>query len=312
MEQVIETGSKNIDSKSTSCGSTTIYIDTQCPCVGHWPGQNCSCYQKPTTSRYSIDTPCPDGSNTETETFIASPSLGGGGVHGTSESTTYTGLSGLDGDLAEISEILGYILDLSSREVSWLSQNQDSSNLIYSFLTDNQNSTSSKNFAKEAIIAMMSGANIDFENKYNLDLIQFETFQEFSETINNESLASSTVTSFQDNIVNSIAEFTINRSPLTPCKLDVVISSIYNTQENCYDFDNINTSLSGFTAPYNFKQSKGVSAVVDGDNIFISFSGTLTTGLNIEGYGLFYSETIIIEIKINRFNGEFETAKIIR
>ena len=184
--------------------------------------------------------------------------------------------------------------------------------IILSKLIKLNNSTAAYYFAMETIVAMMSGAEVDFENEYNLDLIQFESIQEFLENIDSESLASSTLIDLQDNIVNSIAEFTINRSPLTPCKLDVIISSNYNSQEDCYDFDNVNTSLSGFTTPYNFEQSSEVNSVIDGDYIFISLSGTLTTGLNIQGYGLFYSETIIIEIRINRFNGEFDTAKIIR
>lgn len=189
MEQVLETESKNLDSKSTSCGSTTIYIDTQCPCVGHWPGQSCSCYQRPTTARYSIDTPCPDGSNTETETFITSPSLGGGGVHGTSKSTSFTGLTGLDGELAKTSEILGYILDLSSKEVSWLSRNQYSANLIDSFLTENQNSFSSKTFAIEVIKAHTLYSfeinNFDF---YTKAFEYYEGNSEFDDRAFNEAL----------------------------------------------------------------------------------------------------------------------------
>ncbi|MBZ9777365.1 hypothetical protein LB452_00385 [Psychroflexus sp. CAK8W] len=235
-----------------------------------------------------------------------------------------TGITGDDGCITTVDEIergnllisIGDRLSISER--NWVNNQAP----LYKITQINQfidelswrDRNEGKDFAVEVVKVSIENpeVEVDFENEYNLNLIQFESIQEFLENIDSESLASSTLIDLQDNIVNSIAEFTINRSPLTPCKLDVIISSNYNSHEDCYDFDNVNTSLSGFTTPYNFEQSSEVNSVIDGDYIFISLSGTLTTGLNIQGYGLFYSETIIIEIRINRFNGEFDTAKIIR
>ena len=302
----------NLDSKSN--GGCMLVAQTWCSWGGepHVAGHNCFMADDGRTYiAYVVDANCNEtGRNPRT--------IGGGNIADNTPNPIITSPLDSDGNpvefpnstpVNEINEILGN--SLSEDQLFWLYDHSKQADQIKLFL-DNNNSTAAYYFAMETIVAMMSGAEVDFENEYNLDLIQFESIQEFLENIDSESLASSTLIDLQDNIVNSIAEFTINRSPLTPCKLDVIISSNYNSQEDCYDFDNVNTSLSGFTTPYNFEQSSEVNSVIDGDYIFISLSGTLTTGLNIQGYGLFYSETIIIEIRINRFNGEFDTAKIIR
>jgi len=72
----------------SGCGSVYVWVDTKCSCLGHWPGEPCTCGQNGNTGtpansvRYTFDYPCPDEGADYSEGPIG-PRGGGGGAVGT-------------------------------------------------------------------------------------------------------------------------------------------------------------------------------------------------------------------------------------
>lgn len=64
------------------CNYVTVTTETQCGCVGHWPGQSCSCSQGPTSSTQTYLVCRDDEGGTSGDTWTNTSSESGGGGSG--------------------------------------------------------------------------------------------------------------------------------------------------------------------------------------------------------------------------------------
>ena len=242
-KSIDEKSSKNtLNSKSAgSCGSIYIYIDTSCPCAGHWPGQECNCYQKPTSTRYTLDLPC-EG-EVPTEGSIG-PTGGGGGYPsdntGPGGGDSATVLTGSEDTEVNTAEALNIMLELNMHQSDWLSNNIDFSNLLYSFVLTNKYSNEAKAFAKSAIgvlsLPMIISTNqMDYVTQIlrltnHLKLfgnVEDEIYADYIESLIPEfnSMTINEVREIYNQVKNTCNELTIKyaKAIITPIVTDLII-----------------------------------------------------------------------------------------
>lgn len=58
------------------------------------------------------------------------------------------------------------MLQLNSQQSDWLSRNSDFTDIVYTFIVTQQFTTEAGAFAKEAVLAVMQGGEVDFEEAY--------------------------------------------------------------------------------------------------------------------------------------------------
>lgn len=146
---------------SVGCSTTTIITETSCSCAGHWPGQNCTCSQQPTTQLTQFEV-C-EGNPTEGP--IGGGGHGGAGGGGVSPGgdESLTPITGADGHEVNVISILTNILQLNSEQSDWLTFNSDFADLVYTFIVSEFHSSEAISFSKEAVLASKNGADADFE-----------------------------------------------------------------------------------------------------------------------------------------------------
>lgn len=197
----------------------------------------------------------------------------------------------------------------------WNSISSQQKDAIKDFLFQNGYSDNAINFALELLEIMEGnlGLNISLFNTNDLDFIVFDNFEDFYNSFDRDQIfINDNFVEIQNNTLITHTSFVINQTFISPCVLNVLGSLSFDDDESCYSLDSIDTSLSGFTTMYEFQQSENVNHYVDGDYINVYFIGTLTTGIKINGYGIFFNETLIFDIKINRLTGSMQFADLTR
>ena len=119
--QEIAANNSNSNNSTTNrtgdCGSYYVYVDTKCPCAGHWPGQACSCADQPSSVRYTFDYPCPDEGVDYSEGPIGPRGGGGGGPAAPTPDDTVTsptGISNSDGSSSELTDLISDLNNIRS------------------------------------------------------------------------------------------------------------------------------------------------------------------------------------------------------
>lgn len=183
--RVLDGDSKTFSQDKSGCTYVTATTYTQCTCVGHWPGEYCTCANKPNVSVTTIPI-C--GGMTEVYSDGASSGGGGGGGSGTGGELPTTGLTGVGGDDSAINtaQALISMLNLNSIESEWITNNNvsqgiDMSDLLYSYIKWDQFSDRSLIAVKKALIALIDDPYLPWdlvENWYlNLQDIVDTDFQ---------------------------------------------------------------------------------------------------------------------------------------
>jgi hypothetical protein len=163
----IEDGNyQSYNKTSGGCTYVTAATYSQCTCVGHWPGESCTCPNQPNISMTTIPI-C----STITEVITDGTSGGTGGGDGTgSDDYPTTGLTGVDGDDSNINtaQALISMLDLNSLQSEWISNNNvsddiDMSDILYSYVSSNDFSGKSLIAVKKALVALMNNPYLSWD-----------------------------------------------------------------------------------------------------------------------------------------------------
>lgn len=158
-------------SSGSDCTTINIYIETACPCAGHWPGQSCTCSTGPSSELYPI-TSCSSGGGGSGSTDDGSGTGGGGSSTDPGDGDgSHTSLINPDGTNASL-QALTNLISLSANEVQWLTDNDSNNRLtnsILAFIHDNDYSNEAKQFGKQAVQTWMNQGEVDFEEQIIID-----------------------------------------------------------------------------------------------------------------------------------------------
>lgn len=75
---------------SPDCEDVEIFVETSCPCEGHWPGESCQCQTQPDTDRYVVSVCNGGGTGDFSDGYSGTDSSGGGGSSSDSSTTVIT------------------------------------------------------------------------------------------------------------------------------------------------------------------------------------------------------------------------------
>ncbi|MGW1455225.1 T6SS effector amidase Tae4 family protein [Salegentibacter agarivorans] len=195
---------KNSSQTKSGCSyvSATTYV--QCTCVGHWPGESCSCDNQP---RMFITTIPICGVITEvySDGGYGGGAYGGGDGSGSDEEDPTTGLTGVGGDDSSVNtaQALTSMLNLNSEESDWLSNNNvsediDMSDILYSYVKSNTFSSRSLIAVKKALLALKDNPTIpwdlvenwflNLQDEIDGELLNTNTSLYYSEQLTQQSL----------------------------------------------------------------------------------------------------------------------------
>ncbi len=150
----------NIANRS-GCGSYYVIVETQCPCVGHWPGQSCECGTQPSTTWYTFDYPCDDGGG-YTEGPIGPRGGGGGGGTPTNDDSVTAPIIPTDSDGNSVAPLflinaLGGNSALSTEQIIWINDpnNADKISILLNYMSENGMTNTNSNFISDVIEALI-------------------------------------------------------------------------------------------------------------------------------------------------------------
>lgn len=146
--------------QNEECDTIEIFVETSCPCAGHWPGENCQCQTQPDTERYVFEV-CSgggDGDFNDGGTYYSDGGNSGGGGGGSYSATVVP-----DEELETLEKIFLSLLNTTER--NFYLNNTVVKEKIRAYLAINDYSEISKNFAKEAIDALVNNGEIDLDKR---------------------------------------------------------------------------------------------------------------------------------------------------
>ena len=279
VQEITTNKSNSFNNKSGDCGSYYVYVDTQCSCAGHWPGQACSCSDQPSSVRYTFDYPCPDEGSGYTEAPIG-PRNGGGGTAAPTPDDTVTsptGISNSDGSNSELTDLINDLNGIKSEGDSFV---------IDYTLTDDE----------------------------TLGFDSVDEVEDFFENLLSSSFATST---YEDELGS--LRLDTHSMPLSSFPEATLLASIKvivpdgNNDLECLEIINATTEVEGNVTFFEWIQlsetdpndPNGPTVIVDeeSDSIKILIEGKLKVGLNIGGYPIRYIKLLTVVITYDYSTG---------
>jgi len=264
--------------RSGSCGSYYVYVDTQCPCIGHWPGQSCSCTTQPSSVRYTFDYPCTDEDDGYSEGPIGPRGGGGGGGSLPSPSDTVTSPTGISNSDGSVSDVQNIINDLNN-----ILNDGDSFVIDYSLEPD--------------------------------EVANFDSVFDFESYLNNLNTEVTSISLIDSNQNTETYKFDFELDSFLNLNLraNVQIELPEPNTDECLEVIGVSSLIFGNTSIFQWNQigEPDIDIQQDNDIVRINFQGTLTTGIKVEGWPFKVTRIYTIQVDFNYSNSNPISGNII-